>query len=132
LTAAIDSDATTIFCEYPDGDHGIWTNTYNEPLIARWLFKQQKQPPSMVKNRSKSISGTTTGSSLIPVFYGNNVDAIVNMIASGGKYDLRIFDIKGSIIHHSVIDGSPQTLETVSGMLKLAPAIRWVSVRRVK
>ena len=40
--AAIDSGAKKLFCEYTDAQHDIWTKTYNEPLVHRWLFKQVK------------------------------------------------------------------------------------------
>ena len=132
LTTAIDSGAAKIYCEYPDGDHGIWTNTYNEPLIARWLFKQQKQPPSAVGDRKKLNSKITVESALIPLFAGNSVATITSMISCAGQYELRIFDAKGALVRRTFIDGSPQALKTFSGMLKLAPALRWVSVRKIK
>jgi acyl-CoA thioesterase I len=132
LTAAIDSGATTLFCEYPDGDHGIWTNTYNEPLIARWLFKQLKHPPVAVKGgMSELISKTSPGSKLIPVFTSDNIAGVAGMIVSGGRYELRIYDIKGVLVRRANIDGSPKALETVRGLLQLAPGMRWVSVRKM-
>jgi predicted peptidase len=132
LTQAIDSGATTLFCEYPDGDHGIWTNTYNEPLIARWLFKQQKQPPSAVKDGGKFVSRAAANSSSISVFTSNNIGAIADKITTGGRYELRIFDAKGALVRRAFVDGSPQAVTTIKGMMKLAPAIRLMSVRKIR
>lgn len=132
LTDSIDSGATTLFCEYPDGDHGIWTNTYNEPLIARWLFKQKKQQPVAVKGGSRFASGTAPGSAFVPVFTIDRVPTVTGLTVSSGTYEVRIFDMKGSLVKRSVIDGSPNALATVQSMLRTASGIRWLSVKKIK
>jgi poly(3-hydroxybutyrate) depolymerase/lysophospholipase L1-like esterase len=132
LTASIDSGATTLFCEYPDGDHGIWTNTYNEPLIARWLFKQKKQPPVAVNRGSRFASRIADGSAFIPVFTIDRIPTVSGLTMSSGKYEVRIFDLKGSLVKHSVIDGAPDALATVQSMLRMASGIRWLSLKKIK
>lgn len=44
LTRSILEGATLLYTEYTDGGHGIWENSYNDPLLSRWLFSKSKNP----------------------------------------------------------------------------------------
>lgn len=131
LTSKIDSGATTIFCEYPDADHGIWTNTYNEPLITKWLFKQKKQTPVAVSSVAvaKSVSA---GNQLFAVYPGNSFSSVTGMLSGHCRYEVRIFDLKGSLLSRAIIDGSSNANQMINTMLRPVCGIQWVSLRVIR
>jgi alpha-L-fucosidase 2 len=131
LTSKIDSGATTIFCEFPDGDHGIWTNTYNEPLITKWLFKQKKQPPVAVSFDSRE-KAHSAGSGLFAIYPGNSLSGFGDKVLSNCRYEIRIFDLKGTLINRAVINGGSNAPQIIQSMIRPVSGIQWVSLRQIK
>jgi lysophospholipase L1-like esterase/dienelactone hydrolase len=64
LATQIGSGATKLYGEYTNGGHDIWTDTYNDPLLAEWLFKQVKPLPAVAElseGRTAYASSTQNG-----------------------------------------------------------------------
>jgi acyl-CoA thioesterase-1 len=129
LTSAIDSGAKKLFCEYTDAQHDIWTKTYNEPLVHRWLFKQVKVPPVTVLSRGPNASNISTLPQLTRVFAGNTVSGIFRRMKPGARYEVRVFDMRGVTISRKIVEGSSAERESGISSLKSTQAIRWVTVR---
>ncbi len=132
LGAAIDSGAKTIYGEFSDGIHDIWVKTYNDPLIARWMFKQQKPSPVSVQLRPVTASKESFGSSLIPIVVtGRAISTVFTRLVSGGRYELRVFDIRGRLI--GVMSGqSSQIITNAQALLLTASGIRYVSIKKLR
>jgi lysophospholipase L1-like esterase/poly(3-hydroxybutyrate) depolymerase len=131
LTSKIDSGATTIFCEYTDADHSIWTNTYNEPLITKWLFKQKKQPPVAVSS-VKTVKSDFAGSGLFAIYPGNRPSGLAEKVLSKGRYEVRIFDLKGALLNRAILNGESNAYQTIQGMIRPVSGIQWISIREIK
>ena len=39
--------------EYPDAGHNVWTATYRDAYVLKWLFKQRRNPGPHLQRRSK-------------------------------------------------------------------------------
>jgi alpha-L-fucosidase 2 len=131
LTSKIDSGATTIFCEYPDADHSIWTNTYNEPLLTRWLFKQKKQPPVAISSVVPA-KFVFEESGLFAIYPGNRLSGLADKDLSKGRYEVRIFDLKGTLLNRTILNGGSNAYQTIQGMIRLVTGIQWVSLRVIR
>jgi lysophospholipase L1-like esterase/poly(3-hydroxybutyrate) depolymerase len=131
LTSKIDSGATTIFCEYPDADHSIWTNTYNEPLLTRWLFKQKKQPPVSVLSAAPARAASAIDG-LIAIYPGNRLSGLAEKDLSKGRYEVRIFDLKGTLLNRTILNGGSNARQTIQGMIRSVSGIQWMSLRQIK
>jgi alpha-L-fucosidase 2 len=133
LTSGIDSGQKKIFCEYTDAGHDIWTKTYNEPLLARWLFKQVKGPATGVRPELQSLSKISGAAHPIPVFAGHNLSSLAGSLRPGARYEILVFDVRGVMIHRIIVDGASAAKRgSVLSSLKSAQTIRWVSVRKQK
>ncbi len=128
LTSAIDSGASTIFCEYPDADHSIWTNTYNEPLLTTWLFKQKKQPPVAVSLPASAMC-PSTGSGLFAIYPGNRFSGLVDKDLSRGRYEVRVFDLKGCLLNQTILNGEKDAFQKIQSMIRPVSGMQWVSLR---
>jgi poly(3-hydroxybutyrate) depolymerase/lysophospholipase L1-like esterase len=105
LTVKIDSAYTVIYGEYTDGTHDIWTKSYNDPLLARWLFLQKKSAPVTVAQKIGNLTGLHSGKARILAYGGSGASAICKDLASGSRYEISVFDAKGSLCTHAIVNG---------------------------
>ena len=131
LGAAIDSGAKTIYGEFTDGIHDIWVKTYNDPLLARWMFKQLKPPPVSVRLNAKAASREFSGASLTAIITTDRaLSTILGTLAHDGRYELRVFDIQGRLV--GMMSGqNSQMITNLRTLLSPASGIRFVSIKKL-
>jgi acyl-CoA thioesterase I len=132
LGAAIDSGAKTIYGEFTDGIHDIWVKTYNDPLLARWMFKQSKAAPVSVRQKQNVASRESFGASIVPIFATTDgrLSEALGRLAPEGRYELRVFDMKGAFI--GKVSGKPsQIVVDARGLFKSALGIRCISLKKL-
>jgi poly(3-hydroxybutyrate) depolymerase len=121
LTAAIDGGAKKLYGEYTDGAHDIWSATYDDPLVARWLFKQTKTANGTGIAAFRE-DAARRGSLL--VFPGDDMRAVAAALAPGAAYSLRVTDVKGEVLARATVKGGaplPASLAPrARGLLRIA------------
>jgi alpha-L-fucosidase 2 len=132
LGAAIDSGAKTIYGEFTDGIHDIWAKTYNDPLMARWMFKQKKAMPVSIRSNAKAASREFSGASLTPIVTTDRaLSSVLGTLAQVGRYELRVFDIRGRLM--GVRSGqNSQILANLHTLLPSASSVRYVSIKKMQ
>ena len=121
LTAAIDGGAKKLYGEYTDGAHDIWSATYDDPLVARWLFKQTRTANGTGIAAFRE-DAARRGSLL--VFPGDDMRAVAAALAPGAAYSLRVTDVKGEVLARATVKGGaplPASLAPrARGLLRIA------------
>jgi hypothetical protein len=131
LGAAIDSGAKTIYGEFTDGIHDIWVKTYNDPLLARWMFKQKKALPVSIRSNAKAASREFSGASLTAIITTDRaLSTILGTLAHDGRYELRVFDVRGRLV--GMMSGqNSQMITNLRTLLSPASGMRFVSIRKI-
>ena len=128
LSSAINGGAKKLYCEYTDGVHDIWAKTYNEPLLAQWLFLQQKGATVGVA-KSRLVKTTVKNTRNVhKVMGGNDVPSIFSTLAPGRWYSLRVFNARGVQMQKAVIDASASSKIAVQKMVEATPGVKWVQI----
>jgi len=128
LLSAIDAGAKKLYAEYTDGSHDIWTSSYNDTLVARWLFLQYKTPSAHTV-RSSTVKGNRV--TVLPVFNGCNVSRLFASLNPDQHYEFRVFDARGVMTGRFLLDASTVSRNTVKKMLTTTAGVRWVTVRTI-
>jgi poly(3-hydroxybutyrate) depolymerase/lysophospholipase L1-like esterase len=118
LTNKIDSLNKIIYGEYTDGVHDIWTKSYNDPLLARWLFlqdKSKKPPVSIVRQEVRNISQHSVGQYLM---HGQeSFDFLSMRLAAGTSYKVTVFNLIGAVKAVSIVNNRSEARVFVRGQL---------------
>jgi poly(3-hydroxybutyrate) depolymerase len=131
LLSAIDGGAKKLYCEYTDGQHDIWTNSYNDQLVAHWLFLQHKTP-AVHTIEVTALSGKPAASKIVfPVFGGNSISALFAGLKNGHEYEFRVFDARGAMTGKFSVDASPASRNAVKKVLATTAEMRWVAVKKL-
>jgi hypothetical protein len=128
LSSAINGGAKKLYCEYSDGVHDIWAKTFNEPLLAQWLFLQRKGATVGVANSLPKNHVTKNTRDVYAVTCGNDVSSIFSTLVPGRSYTLSVFDARGVQVKKAVIDGSSSSKIAVKKMLDAGQGVKWVRV----
>jgi lysophospholipase L1-like esterase/dienelactone hydrolase len=127
LLSAIDAGAKKLYTEYTDGSHDIWTKSYNDTMLAHWLFLQQKTQAAATT--AVTTAGRICKSKVRPVFNGCNVTALFSGLTPGQEYEFRVFDSRGILTNRFQAAASPASRNYTQKMLAGAAGLRWVTVR---
>ena len=111
LTKAIDGGAKKLYSEYTDGSHDIWSSSYDDPLLALWLFKQVRQPGTSAINVGRWVADRSVRSTL--VFPGADLASISSWLVPGKLYDIRVADVKGALLASARIRGGADLPEAL-------------------
>jgi poly(3-hydroxybutyrate) depolymerase/lysophospholipase L1-like esterase len=130
LLTAIDGGAKKLYGEYTDGQHDIWTNSYNDTLVARWLFLQRKASVNTISS-SGAIANRRATKAVMPVFNGSNVTLLFAGIKSGERCEFRVFDARGVLTGKIFVDASPASQNAVKKILATTAGMRWVTVKKL-
>ena len=97
LTAKIDSAYKVLYGEYTDGVHDVWTKSYNDPLLARWLFLQKKSLSTAVDREAATVTnGSFTGGRMLVC--GPFAAALIcSRLVPGSRYEIKVFDARGKL-----------------------------------
>jgi hypothetical protein len=126
LSSAINGGTKKLYCEYTDGVHDIWAKTFNEPLLAQWLFMQQKGAVVGVIERPIIRNTVSNTHGVHRAVNGNDVPSIFLTLAQGKRYSLCIFNARGVQIKKTVIDASASSKSAVQKMVEATPGVKWV------
>ncbi len=132
INAAIDAGAKDLYCEYYDGIHDIWVKTYNEPMLIKWMFDQQKPVASEALVTAPAIVRRAGSASVAAIFPGANVFDIVKPFMHSGRCELRVFNAGGDLVGRRIVNGSSFTPADVNGILTTVRGLCWVSVKELK
>lgn len=132
LLSAIDAGAKKLYAEYTDGSHDIWTKSYNDTLVAHWLFLQYKTPASHTVVSSGVPGGRfVQRPAALPVFNGCNTAVLFDDLKPGLLYEFRVFDARGVMTGRFRADASTASRDNVKKILADEAGIQWVTVRAV-
>jgi poly(3-hydroxybutyrate) depolymerase/lysophospholipase L1-like esterase len=105
LTNKIDSLSKVLYAEYTDGVHDIWTKSYNDPLLARWLFLQKKSAPTPVSFRTGKAANADARRGRAVLCGAFDAAAIGGGLVPGRRYAIKVFDMKGALRCRAIVDG---------------------------
>jgi hypothetical protein len=131
LSSAINAGAKTLYGEYTDGAHDIWTKTYNDPLLAQWLFLQHKSPAVHTIEVSELSRNAAASKNVYPVYNGSNISFLFAGLKAGQQYELRVFDARGVMTGKFSVAASPASQNAVKKSLATATGMRWVAVKKL-
>ena len=124
LTTAIDGGAKKLYGEYTDGGHDIWTQSYNDALVPRWLFKQVKQPgTSAIGTRAARVSGRR--SFLVPP--GSLTNALAVRLVPGVWYRVSITQVNGARSGMMLMQGGSAVPPAWGGLSGSIRGLAWVT-----
>ena len=129
LTTAIDGGARKLYGEYTDGSHDIWSSSYDDPLLARWLFKQIRQPGVTTIENGRRASNPGKGSLL--VLPGGDLTSLVASLLPGARYEIRVSDVKGALLAAGTVRGGSQLPEALLAGANHPHGVRRISMRRL-
>ena len=131
LLSAIDGGAKKLYAEYTDGSHDIWTSSYNDTLVAHWLFLQHKTPVSHTISSSAVQGNRQAPKAVLPVFNGCSVAMLFAGLTTDQRYEFRVFDARGVMTGRLLLDASPASRNELTKMLAVAAGVRWVERRTI-
>ncbi|GEM_PF-2511879 len=138
LTTAIDGGAKKLYGEYTDGSHDIWSQTYDDALLARWLFKQVRQPVATAIGAEGKNAGWKHSVRMQETFLvasGGDLalltSSLTQSLTPGVPYELRVADVKGAMIVTSLIRGGSALPEALVSRLSQHAGVLRVMVKRV-
>ena len=131
LLSAIDGGAKKLYAEYTDGNHDIWTKSYEDTLLAHWLFLQQKTPSVHTIMASALQGCRLLPSAVLPVFNRCNVSMLFAGLTPGQHYEFRVFDARGVMTGRFLLDASPASRNTMKKMLATTAGVHWVEIRAI-
>jgi hypothetical protein len=130
LLSAIDAGTKKLYTEYTDGSHDIWTKSYNDTLLAHWLFLQHKTAVHTIDVAGMSRKSAAS-KSVFPIFSGSSVSALFAGLKSGQQYELCIFDARGVMTGKIPVGVSSSSQDAVKKSLATAAGMRWVAVKKL-
>lgn len=130
LSTAITGGTKKVYCEYTDGVHDIWAKTFNEPLLAQWLFLQQKSAVVGVANDRlmNTVAGKENG--IYAAINGSDVQSIFSKLTPGRRYNLSVYNARGVQIKKAVIDATPSSKSALQKILNVTKGIKWVRIKQ--
>jgi predicted peptidase len=132
LADSIAAGKKLIYCEYTDGVHDIWTKSYNEPLLAQWLFMQKKQSGSFIAPlKTSAATPHKETSSLFKVFGANPVKTFFPRFEPGALYAIEIFDPKGVLIVRKNFDPSTFLKAAIRSLIGTSSGIRIIKLTKL-
>jgi lysophospholipase L1-like esterase/poly(3-hydroxybutyrate) depolymerase len=129
LTVAIDAGAKKLYGEYTDGSHDIWSDSYDDPLLARWLFKQIRQPNASALESARR--NPERGPRSLLILPGGDVNLVSASLPQGKRYALRITDVKGSLLATAEVRGGSPLPAGLAERLGHSQGVRRVLIRNL-
>jgi acyl-CoA thioesterase I len=112
LTIKIDSAYKVIYGEYTDGTHDIWTKSYNDPLLARWLFLQKKSSPVSVDHEQGRLTKANFNNARMVLCGPGAAAGMCGRLVPGSRYEIKVFNVKGALCVRGIIT-APANIKAV-------------------
>jgi lysophospholipase L1-like esterase len=109
---------------YADGLH---PNAAGADTMAHIVYRAIMRPPVTVLDRRPPASHP----SLIPDFAGSGFSRITDALAGGGRFRIRIFDVRGSLRISTEVGGKSPGLEAIHSHLKSYSGLHWISMEKL-
>jgi hypothetical protein len=128
LKDSIVAGRKTLYTEYTDGGHDIWTKSYNDPLLAQWLFMQKKQSGTHAAPIRDNPRTKRMVPALFPLFDEYSIAAFFTGLEPRTNYEVDVVDSKGKLIGRTVIEGSKVSTVAIKGMLGNRAGMAWMKL----
>jgi lysophospholipase L1-like esterase len=87
---------------FPDGVH---PSAAGEDTIAHIIYRALTSTPVTVVQKIRNLTGPHSGKARILAYDGSGASAICKDLASGSRYEISVFDAKGSLCTHAIVNG---------------------------
>jgi acyl-CoA thioesterase I len=110
---------------YKDGLH---PNAVGADTMGHIVYRALTKPlVAIAANRL-----TASSRSLVPDFEGTSFAFVAKTLANGGRFNIRVYDNRGSLLLSEKVTGLSPELDAIYARVKSAPGIRWVSMERLR
>jgi predicted peptidase len=132
LKTAIDTGARTLYCEYTDGAHDIWTQSFNDPLLEEWMFLQKKPSPDNTRALPEHSSNRVLNNFRLFAIPGNSTAAACRNLAPGVSYVVKVIDTKGTLFGRKAVSTPSEMNSFMRTCAAKSSGIRLVELDRAQ
>jgi hypothetical protein len=95
------------------------------------LFLQKKSAPVTVVRKIGNLTGPHPGKARILAYDGSGASAICKDLVLGSRYEISVFDAKGSLCTHAIVNGPLNAKTFGQKFLDPFTGIKIITMRRV-